>query len=99
MQTTISNTNLRNLIISLAIALSICFGLVATSRAAEITPAEGTYSYGSTSEFSAYSTLAQGSSAVLAPTGQSQMIGYIAGISLLALAGGYTVFILQKRKV
>lgn len=99
MQITTSNITLRNLIVSLAIALSICFGLATTSHAAEITPAEGTYTYGSTSEFSAYSTLAQGTSAVLAPTGQSQAIGYIAGISLLALAGGYTVYILQKRKV
>ncbi len=99
MQTTTSNNTIRNLTISLAIALCTCLALVGISRAQEITPADGTYSYGSTSEFSAYSTLAQGTTAVLAPTGQSQMIGYIAGISLLALAGGYTVFVLQKRKV
>lgn len=99
MQITTSNITLRNLIVSLAIALSICLGLATTSHAAEITPAEGTYTYGSTSEFSAYSTLAQGTSAVLAPTGSSQVIGYLVGISLLVIAGGYTLFVLQKRKV
>ncbi len=66
------------------------------ASAQEINPAPGTYSYGSTSEFSPYVALS--SSGNLAPTGDSQLYGYSA-VALLALAGaGLILFSLRLSK-
>jgi len=68
------------------------------AHAQEITPDPDTYSYGSTSEFSPYSTLVQGSSSTLAPTGESQGIGYIAIGVLLVSSIGISFYIVRARK-
>ena len=82
--------------LSLCLALTLC--LAPRAHAQEITPAADSYSFGSTSEFSPYSTLSQGSSSSLAPTGQNAVIGYIALAAILALAGGATYVLVRNKK-
>lgn len=67
--------------------------------AQEVNPPAGSYSFGSSSEFSPYATLGQGtfnSSSTLAPTGQSQLIGYIAIVGLLLAAVIICLIVLKK---
>lgn len=85
------------LIITAVIGILASLVIVQKAHAQEINPTPGTYSYGSTSEFSPYSTLSQGSSNSLAPTGQGQAIGYIAIAVLLIIAGGTTYALIRKR--
>lgn len=92
-------------LLALAVVTAALLSLILAkpAHAAEINPAPGSYSYGSTSEFSPYATLGQGtngggSSGSLASTGQSQMFGYLAVGLLLIGAGAVTYFTLRKRK-
>lgn len=76
--------------------------LAKPAHAAEINPAPGSYSYGSTSEFSPYATLGQGtngggSSGSLASTGQSVAVGFAAVTTLLVLAGA-SVYLAGKTR-
>lgn len=71
----------------------------ATSNAAEISPDPSTYSNGSTSEFSAYRSLNDGSSVTgenLADTGSSTYIAAI--ISGVMLCGGAGYLAIRKQK-
>ncbi|MBA3678750.1 hypothetical protein H0W80_00925 [Candidatus Saccharibacteria bacterium] len=85
------------IIAALICALFVSLFLTQKAHAQEITPTPGTYSYGSTSEFSPYSTLVQGSSATLAPTGESQGIGYIAIGLLLVSSIGISLYVVRAR--
>jgi LPXTG-motif cell wall-anchored protein len=67
----------------------------AVAQAAEINPTPGTYSYGSTSEFSPLAPLSQGSN--LAPTGQSQVIGYLV-VGILLISVGVIAYVLVRRR-
>jgi hypothetical protein len=87
----------KTLTVSLVAALAVSLISVTASYAQEITPTPGTYSYGSTSEFSPYVALT--SSSTLAPTGDSQTYGYIAVVALLAVSGGITLYALKFSKV
>ncbi len=100
MQTLKSILKQYSVAILIAILLIMIIGVVNSQKAhaQEITPASDTYSYGSTSEFSPYSTLVQGSSATLAPTGESQGIGYIAIGLLLVASTGISYYIVRARK-
>lgn len=89
------NNKLKMLVIVATILLAILFA-AQTVHAQEITPAPGTYSYGSTSEFSPYVALT--SSGTLAPTGDSQTTGYIAVATLLVASAGMMVLALRKNK-
>lgn len=84
------------LVLGLTMVLALVF--VPKAHAQEINPTPGTYSYGSTSEFSPYSTLSQGSSSSLAPTGQNMVIGYIAIVAVLLIAGGTTYLLVRNKK-
>ncbi len=85
----------KTLIVSLAIALLISVVNMSVSIAQEINPADGTYSYGSTSEFSPYVTLT--SSGTLAPTGDSQTVGYIAALAMLLVSGGIVIAVVKNK--
>lgn len=90
------NQVVRALTISFIAALTLSLAIVTASSAQEITPAAGTYSYGSTSEFSPYVALS--SSSTLAPTGDSQTTGYLAVATLLVTSAGIIVLALRKNK-
>lgn len=55
-----------------------------TALAAEISPANGSYVYGSTSEFSSYVTITNNSNSILADTGSNGMIVIISATLLFA---------------
>lgn len=86
------------IIVGLSLAVALLLSFAPKVHAQEITPAADTYSFGSTSEFSPYSTLSQGSSNSLAPTGQSQFIGYIAIAAVLIIAAGTTYMLVRNKK-
>jgi LPXTG-motif cell wall-anchored protein len=81
--------------LAIAIALSVITSLAKPAYAQEITPTPGTYSYGSTSEFSPYVALT--SSSTLAPTGDSQTTGYMAVGMLVLAASGIFVYVMKNR--
>jgi ABC-type transport system involved in multi-copper enzyme maturation permease subunit len=72
----------------------------AVAHAQEINPTPGTYSYGSTSEFSPYATLSQGSNSggSLAPTGQNMLVGIVIVVILLLTASALTYYLLKSKK-
>lgn len=73
----------------------------AVAHAQEINPTPGTYSYGSTSEFSPYATLSQGSNSgggSLAPTGQNMLAGVVIVVILLLAASALTYYLLKSKK-
>ncbi|MFO0862266.1 MAG: hypothetical protein U0516_00920 [Candidatus Saccharibacteria bacterium] len=87
--------------ISVLLVGILTYGFVSLSipsiaLAQEINPAAGTYSYGSTSEFSPYVALT--SSSTLAPTGADQYVGYIAIGILLLTASGIFVYAIKNRR-
>ncbi len=90
-------------ITSLALSIVTAFTLLilplgmttGVASAQEINPTPGTYSYGSTSEFSPYVALS--SSGSLAPTGDSQVYGYGA-VALLVLIGTGLISFSKKIK-
>jgi hypothetical protein len=86
------------IVVAVSLALILALTLAPRAHAQEITPAADTYSFGSTSEFSPYSTLSQGSSSSLAPTGQNMVIGYVAIAAVLAIAGGTTYMLVRNKK-
>lgn len=95
----------RIFLLALAIVTTAMLSLIFAkpTHAQEINPAPGSYSYGSTSEFSPYATLGQGTnggggSESLASTGQNQMLGYLAVGLLLIGAGAVAYYTLRKRK-
>lgn len=84
-------------ILMLAIGLGVL--TIPAIQAAEINPDPSTYSYGSTSEFSPYATLGQGSNTNtggggLAPTGQNTWLLYVAAI--IAIVTPITYFGVKK---
>lgn len=84
----------------LAIAI-LMFVKAPFAQAAEINPTPGTFSYGSTSEFSPYSTLSQGSNPTpggggLAPTGQNAWLLY--AIAILTITAPLAYFGIKKLK-
>lgn len=89
----------------LAIAASALLSLIFAkpTHAQEINPPQGSYSYGSTSEFSPYATLGQGTnggggSENLASTGQNVVIGFAGVASLIVLAGVSVYFANKARR-
>ncbi|MBI2798562.1 LPXTG cell wall anchor domain-containing protein [Candidatus Saccharibacteria bacterium] len=65
------------------------------ARAQEINPDPGTYSYGSTSEFSPYVSLSASGNSSLAQTGSDQLVGYLAA-GLLALGASVALYLSRK---
>lgn len=86
------------IVLGLGLMLVLALLIAPKTHAQEINPTPGTYSYGSTSEFSPYSTLSQGSSSDLAPTGQNALIGYVAIAAVLLIAGGTTYILVRNKK-
>jgi len=82
----------------LLVAAIVCIVFATTAHAAEITPAPGTYSYGSTSEFSPYVALTPTSSPspTLAPTGADQNVGYVAAIASILLSAGVFAYVVKN---
>lgn len=87
----------------LALAI-VMFVAAPFAQAEEINPTPGTYSYGSTSEFSPYAgfgnnpgpTPGPQASGSLAPTGQNAWLLYI--VAILAIATPLTYFGIKKLK-
>jgi len=88
----------------LALAI-VMFVAAPFAQAEEINPTPGTYSYGSTSEFSPYAELTSGPTPVppgpnptpgLAPTGQNAWLLY--AVAILAIATPLTYFGIKKFK-
>ena len=80
------------LVLAVVTAALLSLVLAKPAHAQEINPPADSYTYGSTSEFSPYATLGQGtngggSSGSLASTGQSVAVGFAAATTLLVLAG------------
>ncbi len=88
-------TKINVLIVGILAFGIVCLTMPSTASAQEINPTPGTYSYGSTSEFSPYVSLA--SSSTLAPTGADQNIGYFAALALVVVSSGIVLFIVRKR--
>lgn len=91
----------RNLLAILVLLGLLMTGLTAPRVSAkEITPAAGSYSYGSTSEYSASTTISSSSSNTtsndLAPTGQDKNTPIVVGVTALVL--GALVIVLTYRK-
>ena len=91
-------------LLTLAVVMAVLLSLVLAkpTHAQEINPLADSYSYGSTSEFSPYATLGQGtngggSSGSLASTGQSVAVGFAAVTTLLLLAGA-SVYLASKTR-
>ncbi len=94
----LSNQTMSNkikLILVAAIALLGTLFFSYSVNAQEITPAAGTYSYGSTSEFSPYVALT--ASTTLAPTGADQNTGYLAFAVLALAASGILLYLAKNR--
>ena len=93
----------KNVILSSLVISILAILVVPIAHAAEIDPAPGTYSYGSTSEFSPYAQLTGGPGPTppgptpesgLAPTGQNLWLLYV--IAILAIATPLTYFGVKK---
>lgn len=95
---TLSNKLLVSLIVLILIAVALTSPKV---NAREITPADGSYSYGSTSEYSASTTISSSPSSSesddLAPTGQDRNIPVIVGGMVVLL--GILILVLSQRKL
>lgn len=93
-------------VVALALAV-VVFAPATVAKAAEINPEPGTYSTGSTSEMSAYSTVtqtpgggSQGGSSSLANTGQDAQRLALLAVALLVVGGGAVGlrYILSRKK-
>jgi hypothetical protein len=95
----------RTLLVALLVIFMVSFNIRST-LAIEITPSAGSYSYGSSSEFSPYTELTGGygpippgpepTSTTLAPTGQNTWPLYI--VAILAITTPLTYFGIKKLK-
>lgn len=97
---------MNRIVITTILTASLVILLTPVSHAAEIDPAPGTYSYGSSSEFSPYAQLTGGPGPTppgpqptpggLAPTGQNLWLLYVAAI--LAITTPLAYFGVKRMK-
>ncbi len=97
-----NKVRISTVVLAIVTALLLSLAIAKTAHAQEINPPADSYTYGSTSEFSPYATLGQGTnggggSESLASTGQNVAIGFAAVTTLLLLAGA-SVYLAGKTR-